>query len=68
MKVRKAIFDKRFFGKKTIIALYATKNAFSEVAVFGDYVQNPNQHLFGDFFQREESRSTFYKGCCKQPD
>ncbi len=63
MKVRKAIFDRRFFRKKTIMALYATKNAFSDVAVFGDYVQNRKQHPFGYFFQREESRSTFYKGC-----
>ena len=67
MNVRKAIFDKRVFGKKTIMALYATKKAFSEVIVFGDYVQNPKKYLFGQFFQREESRFTFCKGCAKQP-
>ena len=50
MKVRKAIFDKRIFEKKTIMALYATKKAFSDVAVFGDYVQNRKQHPFGYFF------------------
>ena len=59
MKVRKAIFDKRFFEKQTIMVLYATKNAFSEVAVFGDYVQKPKKLPFGDFSQRERSRSTF---------
>ena len=59
MNVRKAIFDKRVFGKKTIMALYATKKAFSDVTVFGDYVQKQRKHPFGDFFQREESRSAF---------
>ena len=59
MKVRKAIFDKRIFEKKTIMALYATKNAFSDVTVFGDYVQNRKQRLFGYFYQREESRPAF---------
>ena len=63
MNVRRAIFDKRFFDKSTIMALYATKKAFSEGTVFGDYVQNPGKYLFGEFFQREESRFTFYKGC-----
>ena len=47
MKVRKAIFDKRIFEKETIMALYATKKAFSDVAVFGDYVQNRELHPFG---------------------
>ena len=50
MKVRKAIFDKHIFEKKTIMALYATKNAFSGVTVFGDYVQNRKQRLFGYFY------------------
>lgn len=49
MNVRKAIFDKRIFEKSTIMVLYATKKAFSEVFVFGDYVQNPKKHLFGKF-------------------
>ena len=68
MKVRKAIFDKRFFEKKTIMALYATKKAFSEVTVFGDYVQNRNQHPFGNFFRGKKADPHFTEGCCKQPD
>ena len=59
MKARKAIFDKRIFEKKTIMALYPTKNALSDVTVFGDDVQNRKQRLFGYFYQREESRSAF---------
>ena len=63
MNVRRAIFDRRIFENKTIMGLYATKKAFSAVTVFGDYVQKRRKHPFGYFFQREESRSTFYKGC-----
>ena len=59
MKVRKAIIDKRFLKKGTIMALYATKKSFSEVAFFGDYVQKRRKSPFGDFYQREESRFTF---------
>ena len=55
MNVRKAIFDKRFFEKKTIMALYATKNAFSEVAVFGDYVQKRKKSPFGYFFEGKKA-------------
>ena len=68
MKVRKAIFDKHIFEKKTIMALYATKNAFSDVTVFGDYVQNRKERPFGNFFHRAESRFTFRRRLCKQPD
>jgi len=63
MKVRKAIFDKRFSEKKTIMALYATKKAFSDVAVFGDYVQNRNQHPFGHFFRGKKADPHFTEGC-----
>ena len=49
MKVRKAIFDKHIFGKETIMALYATKKAFSVVTVFGDYVQKRKKSPFGYF-------------------
>ena len=59
MKVLKAIFDKRFWEKGTIMVLYATKNAFLERAVFGKNVQNPKKLPFGNYFQREESRPTF---------
>ena len=59
MKVRKAIFDKRFFGKKTIMALYATKKAFSAVTVFGDYVQKQKKYLFGDFFKEKKADPHF---------
>mgnify|MGYP003304257067 CR=1 FL=1 len=54
MKVRRAIFDKHIFEKETIMALYATKNAFSEVTVFGDYVQKQKKYLFGDFFKEKK--------------
>ena len=50
MKVRKAIFDKRFSEKETIMALYATKKAFSAATVFGDYVQKQKEHPFGQFY------------------
>lgn len=50
MKVQKAIFDKRFFGKKTIMALYATKKAFFVNGVFGYSVQKRRKHPFGKFF------------------
>lgn len=55
MKVRKAIFDKRISGKKTIMALYATKILFSEPTVFGDYVQKQKKKVFGIFSQRQEA-------------
>lgn len=60
MKVRRAIFDKRFFEKKTIMALYATKKAFSDSPFFGDCVQKRRKSPFGYFYnKREESRSAF---------
>jgi len=68
MKVRKAIFDKRFFGKKTIMALYATKNAFSDCTFFGDCVQKQRKSPFGHFYKREESRSAFLSDCDEQSD
>ena len=55
MRVRKAIFDKRFFEKKTIMALYATKILFSESTFFGDYVQKQKKKVFGIFSQRQEA-------------
>ena len=61
MNARKAIFDKQFFEKKTIMALYATKKAFSAVAVFGDYVQNRKKHPFGDFFGGKKADPHFKK-------
>ena len=61
MNVRKAIFDKRVFGKKTIMALYATKKAFSDITVFGDYVQNQRKHPFGDFFRGKKADPHFKK-------
>ena len=45
------------------MALYATKNAFFGVAVFGENVQNRKKHPFGHFSQREESRSAFSEDC-----
>ena len=61
MKVRKAIFDKRFFEKETIMALYATKKAFSVADVFGDYVQNRKKPPFGDFFRGKKADPHFQK-------
>ena len=61
MKVRRAIFDKRFFEKRTIMALYATKIAFSDVPFFGDYVQNRRKHPFGDFFGGKKADLHFAK-------
>lgn len=57
MKVRRAIFDKRFSEKETIMALYATKKAFSENAVFGNYVQNRRKHPFGNVFEGKKADS-----------
>ena len=68
MKVLKAIFDKRFWEKGTIMVLYATKNAFSDRAVFGKNVQNPKKLLFGHFFKEQKADSHFAKRLCKQPD
>ena len=67
MNVRKAIFDKRFFEKQTIMVLYATKNAFSGRTVFGKSVQNPKKLLFGHFFKEQKADSHFAKRLCKQP-
>ncbi len=61
MKVRKAIFDKRIFEKKTIMALYATKKAFSAVTVFGDSVQKRRKHPFGHFFKGKKADPHFIK-------
>ncbi len=63
MNVRKAIFDKRFLEKKAIMALYATKNAFSVAVVFGDYVQKQKKYLFGDFSKRRKPTHILLKGC-----
>lgn len=65
MKVRKAIFDKRFFKKRTIMALYATKNAFSGATVFGKYVQNPKEHPFGKFSEGKKADPHFAKKAVK---
>ena len=61
MNARKAIFDKRFFEKKTIMALYATKILFSESTFFGDYVQKQKKYLFGDFFKEKKADPHFAK-------
>ena len=58
-EIRKAIFDKHFFEKETIMALYATKNAFSVADVFGDYVQKQEKYLFGDFFKEKKADPHF---------
>ncbi len=63
MKVRKAIFDKHIFEKETIMALYATKKAFSDIVVFGDYVQNRKMHPFGYFYKGKKADPHFTEGC-----
>ena len=68
MKVRRAIFDKRYFEKKTIMALYATKKAFSGSPFFGDCVQKRRKSPFGQFYKREESRFAFLSDCVEQSD
>lgn len=61
MNVRKAIFDKRFFEKETIMALYATKKAFFADVVFGEYVQKRKKCPFGDFFKGKKADPHFKK-------
>ena len=59
MKVLKAIFDKRFWEKGTIMVLYATKIAFLERTVFGNNVQNPKKRPFGKFSKGKEADPHF---------
>ena len=61
MKARKAIFDKRIFGKKTIMALYATKKAFSVIVVFVETVQKQKQRPFGHYFKGKKADPHFMK-------
>ncbi len=61
MKVLKAIFDKRFWEKGTIMVLYATKNAFLERMFFGNNVQNPKKHPFGKFSKGKKADPHFAK-------
>ena len=61
MKVRKAIFDKRVFEKKTIMDLYATKKLFPMLLFLVIMYKIGNSIPFGEFSHREESRFAFYK-------
>ncbi len=61
MKVRKAIFDKHFWEKGTIMVLYATKNAFLKCVVFGKYVQISKRRPFGHFFKGKKADPHFAK-------
>ena len=61
MKARKAIFDKRIFEKETIMALYATKKAFSVIVVFVKSVQKQKGRPFSHYFKGQKADPHFMK-------
>jgi len=55
MRIRRAIFDKRFSEKGTIMALYDTKNLFPIPSFLVKMYKWRGEKTFGNIYQRKKA-------------